>query len=521
MKSTLPLRMFVVCSFLLTGCEDVEDAAKVVVDSVKAIGGCSSGASGLTDEHREILEITGWDEYVYEHIEEIRYVNKDILDGTDNAVGMAYCGRCYTDIATGTRKNTDIAIAIVHEAAHFEDKCENGEPPAVKIENEFRGDLNKKLHSDFVDMAEIRNSEVGDVVLKKSVFEEFTDEHIDYMKRVHNLSFAYEDFSPPNSFRFRGLFVNSERNLFAYTDGRSYVDIYDKDFTKISSYTRPTNDSIGNPFLLCDREGKGSEKYWSFDSSRFFICLSDSIVSYDSNSNTFSTLIDEVEDGYGHNYDAHFSPASPNILVQKSFSSDPLKLYGASGELLSDVEIVGDDLTRLLEENGRLHWYAQNELMITHNSEIVLATLSADFLSLNQAGPALSLAGSEPISYVQTSSEQAKVYIFGLTGSYYTLSDNQLVELSIPENVIEAYASFGSSQNELGLTVGSTWTKRIESPFVNVGFLSFTPGDLNAVNVIPEPLADITIFNAWAYEVSPNRYLALSNSGYLYWLEVD
>ena len=64
-------------------------------------------------------------------------------DGGQPASGNAVCGRCKITIAT-MHTSLDIAAAIVHEAAHLEDNCRNGEYPAIWQEQTFRIDYRER-----------------------------------------------------------------------------------------------------------------------------------------------------------------------------------------------------------------------------------------------------------------------------------------------------------------------------------------------------------------------------------------
>jgi hypothetical protein len=120
---------------------------------VLGLGGSCSGAEGLRAEHDALLACAGWRDFVYDNIREIKYKNacKLASDHGGEVTGKAHCRSCRVEIATYRRTGSicladpqsDITLAaiLVHEAAHLEDDCKNGEDPAEAAEAAFRSDL--------------------------------------------------------------------------------------------------------------------------------------------------------------------------------------------------------------------------------------------------------------------------------------------------------------------------------------------------------------------------------------------
>ncbi len=92
----------------------------------------------------QILACAGWLDYVESNVSTIEYLPVERFPSEGQmASGNAICGRCKITIAT-IHTSLDIAAAIVHEAAHLEDDCQNGEYPAIRQEQSFRIDYRER-----------------------------------------------------------------------------------------------------------------------------------------------------------------------------------------------------------------------------------------------------------------------------------------------------------------------------------------------------------------------------------------
>jgi len=108
------------------------------------------GAAGIDSLHAERLACIGWLDYVEAHTCRIDYVDIIPPEQLNTAIyGRANCrdgsmmiARRRAD-ALGRIENIgyrDQIITMVHEAAHLEDGCRNGEPPALAAENAYVAD---------------------------------------------------------------------------------------------------------------------------------------------------------------------------------------------------------------------------------------------------------------------------------------------------------------------------------------------------------------------------------------------
>lgn len=142
-------KLFFVFVVLLTSSCDTGEVANNLTS-----GGDSceqkSGAKNLKSEHREILKVAGWLDFVEKNVGVINYMDNELV--AENAIGRAYCGKCYTDIATKNRDAVGIVATIVHEAGHLADECKNGEEPAVKAHKQFYEDYEKNYSTRFYDV---------------------------------------------------------------------------------------------------------------------------------------------------------------------------------------------------------------------------------------------------------------------------------------------------------------------------------------------------------------------------------
>ncbi len=105
-----------------------------------AFEGCSeSGAPGLREEHREVLEYAGWLSYVKDNVGRIDYYD-DRSSSSEGKLGYAICqpGECYIEIATLNRSEVEICATLVHEAAHLANGCKSETIP-------------KQMHTDFLE----------------------------------------------------------------------------------------------------------------------------------------------------------------------------------------------------------------------------------------------------------------------------------------------------------------------------------------------------------------------------------
>lgn len=136
------LATIVVLSFPLAGC------------GVLGLDGeCRGGAEGLRAEHDALLACAGWQDFVYDNIREIEYVQTfDLsLEKETDVTGQAQCRSCRVRVAdlvwhSGSseprpRNNVELAAILVHEAAHLQDGCMNGEASAERAEAAFLRDL--------------------------------------------------------------------------------------------------------------------------------------------------------------------------------------------------------------------------------------------------------------------------------------------------------------------------------------------------------------------------------------------
>ncbi len=112
-----------------------------------------SGAAGIDSLQAERLACVGWLDYVEAHTCRIDYVDIVPSEQLNTAIyGRANCRDRSMIIA---RRRADILgriesigfggqiITMVHEAAHLEDRCRNGEPPAVAAENAYVADYER------------------------------------------------------------------------------------------------------------------------------------------------------------------------------------------------------------------------------------------------------------------------------------------------------------------------------------------------------------------------------------------
>jgi len=112
-----------------------------------------TGADGLNPEHAEALACVGWLDYVETHTCRVEYVDSIPSEDFNTAIyGRAHCDEGRIQVAL---RRPDIGgrleavpfvqslATIVHEAAHLEDGCRNGEPPAQAAEGRFLADFNR------------------------------------------------------------------------------------------------------------------------------------------------------------------------------------------------------------------------------------------------------------------------------------------------------------------------------------------------------------------------------------------
>ena len=103
-----------------------------------------SGAVGLRQEHADLLACAGWLEYVEERVCTVDYVDIIPTEQPNTRIfGQAFCdeGRIEVALMENVLKAIDpaeVAVTIVHEAAHQEDRCRDREGPAVQAEIAFK-----------------------------------------------------------------------------------------------------------------------------------------------------------------------------------------------------------------------------------------------------------------------------------------------------------------------------------------------------------------------------------------------
>jgi len=112
-----------------------------------------SGAAGIDSLHAERLACVGWLDYVEAHTCRIDYVDTIPPEQLYTAIyGRANCRDRSMMIARGRVDALgriesigfrDQIITMVHEAAHLEDRCRNGEPPALAAENAYIADYER------------------------------------------------------------------------------------------------------------------------------------------------------------------------------------------------------------------------------------------------------------------------------------------------------------------------------------------------------------------------------------------
>lgn len=116
-------------------------------DADPADSSACSGATGLRAEHADLLSCAGWLDYVKERVCTVDYV--DIIppeQPNTRIFGQAFCneGRIEVALMETMFKPIDpaeVAVTIVHEAAHQEDRCRDREGPALEAERAFKEDL--------------------------------------------------------------------------------------------------------------------------------------------------------------------------------------------------------------------------------------------------------------------------------------------------------------------------------------------------------------------------------------------
>ncbi len=112
-----------------------------------------SGAAGIDSLQAERLACVGWLDYVEAHTCRIDYVDIIPREQLYTAIhGRANCRDRSMIIARGRADALgrienigyrDQIITMVHEAAHLEDGCRNGEPPALAAENAYMADYER------------------------------------------------------------------------------------------------------------------------------------------------------------------------------------------------------------------------------------------------------------------------------------------------------------------------------------------------------------------------------------------
>ena len=110
---------------------------------------CSGG--GLDPEQAETLACVGWLDFVKEHTCRVVYVTTMLSEQPNSVVyGRASCRERSITVALHREKIGrqfepvpffEQLTTIVHKAAHLEDRCRNGEPPARAAERAFLADL--------------------------------------------------------------------------------------------------------------------------------------------------------------------------------------------------------------------------------------------------------------------------------------------------------------------------------------------------------------------------------------------
>ena len=108
------------------------------------------GAAGIDSVHAARLACVGWLDYVETHVCRIDY--RDVVPPEQPNTAIYGEAHCHDGSITIARRRPDARgrieqistreqlRTIVHEAAHLEDACRHGEPPAVAAENAFSTD---------------------------------------------------------------------------------------------------------------------------------------------------------------------------------------------------------------------------------------------------------------------------------------------------------------------------------------------------------------------------------------------
>ncbi len=107
------------------------DPVPIHAGTVPGITGVTSGnAEKLLPEHRRILEITGWYNYVSSNIDSIEYYPWNSFSHPNGpAIGMAtqVNGIRTAYIALNNRSDSQVCETIVHEAAHLAGIAQRGQ----------------------------------------------------------------------------------------------------------------------------------------------------------------------------------------------------------------------------------------------------------------------------------------------------------------------------------------------------------------------------------------------------------
>lgn len=110
-------------------------------------------AEVMQNTHADVLAATGWAAYVRDHtclLEYVDYIEPKANQSDEwvylHTVGRAYCGEGRMEVVDRRRSGIplplhEVVTTIVHEAAHLEDGCANGEPPALEAESAFLQDV--------------------------------------------------------------------------------------------------------------------------------------------------------------------------------------------------------------------------------------------------------------------------------------------------------------------------------------------------------------------------------------------
>ena len=121
-------------------------------DGVRSGEPCT-GATGLNPDHARLLACTAWLDFVEANTCRVDYVDTIPAEAFNTVIyGRADCeeGRIQAALRRpniGGRLEAmpflESLTTLVHEAAHLEDGCRNGEPPALAAERAFLADYER------------------------------------------------------------------------------------------------------------------------------------------------------------------------------------------------------------------------------------------------------------------------------------------------------------------------------------------------------------------------------------------